>query len=189
MRLVLVDAYDSFTHNLAQAFAVLGAEVRVVPCDRVDAVGLAALSPDRLVFGPGPGRPEQAGCFLDAIRTFAGRTPLLGVCLGHQALALAFGGAIRRFPPVHGRATPILHDGTDVFAGLPPGAPMGRYHSLGVDEDALPAALRVTARAPDGAIMGLCHRALPISGVQFHPESVMSGAPGLALLRNFTGAP
>jgi anthranilate synthase/aminodeoxychorismate synthase-like glutamine amidotransferase len=185
VRLVLVDAYDSFTHNLAQGFAALGAEVRVVACDAVDAEGLARLAPDRLVFGPGPGRPEDAGCFVDAIRAWTGRVPVLGVCLGHQALVVAHGGALRRFPPKHGLASPVHHDGTGLFTGLPPAPEMGRYHSLGVDADRVPASLRVLAWSEDGVVMAVAHRTAPAFGVQFHPESVMSGAPGLRLMHNF----
>jgi anthranilate synthase/aminodeoxychorismate synthase-like glutamine amidotransferase len=189
VRLVLVDAYDSFTYNLVQAFAVLGAQVTVVPCDRIDPHGISALAPERLVFGPGPGRPEDAGCFVEAIRVWGGRVPLLGVCLGHQALAVAFGGRIVRHPPVHGWATPVHHHGRGLFAGLPAGAALGRYHSLGVDPTQVPASLEVEAVAEDGVIMGLRHRQIPAYGVQFHPESVLSGAAGLRLLQNFLTTP
>jgi len=185
MRLVLVDAYDSFTHNLAQAFEVLGAEVEVVRCDAVDAVALRQMSPDLLVFGPGPGRPEDAGCIVNAIRTLAGETPILGVCLGHQAIGLAFGGGVVRHDVVHGHATEIHHDSAGLFTGVSPGAAMTRYHSLVVDEAKLPDCLRISAWSDDGAIMGLRHRHLPIWGVQFHPESVLSGRAGMALMRNF----
>lgn len=185
MRLVLVDAYDSFTHNLAQGFAVLGARVEVVRCDAIDAAGLLALAPDLCVFGPGPGRPEEAGCFLAAIRALCGRVPLLGVCLGHQALSVAFGGSLLRHPPVHGQGSRIHHDGTGVFEGVPPGAEMGRYHSLGIDPASLPSSLRITAWSDDGVVMGVSHRQAPAFGVQFHPESVLSGAPGMQVLRNF----
>jgi anthranilate synthase component II len=185
MQLVLVDAYDSFTHNLAQAFAVLGARVTVVRCDEIDGDGIIALAPDLCVFGPGPGHPAEAGNVVSAIRAVCGRIPLLGVCLGHQALAVAFGGALVRHPPVHGHPTAIHHDGTDLFAGLPPGVPMGRYHSLGVDRSALPDCLRITALTDDGVVMGIAHRSEPAWGVQFHPESVMSGEHGMALMRTF----
>lgn len=183
MRLVLVDAYDSFTHNLAQAFAVLGADVEVVQCDAIDSRSLADRRPDRLVLGPGPGRPEQAGCFLEVAREWCGRVPILGVCLGHQALCVAFGGTLRRWPPVHGRSSRITHDGSGLFAGLPDGVEMGRYHSLGVDR--LPEVLRATAHSDDGVCMGLAHREAEAWGVQFHPESVLSGAHGVALLARF----
>lgn len=186
MQLVLVDAYDSFSHNLAQAFAGLGAEVTVVRCDAIDGEGIAALGPDLCVFGPGPGHPDDAGAIVPAIRALCGRVPLLGVCLGHQALALAFGGGpLLRHPPVHGHPSAIRHDGTDLFAALPDGVPMGRYHSLGVDPDRLPDCLRITARTDDGVVMGLAHRTAPAWGVQFHPESVLSGAAGVHLLGRF----
>jgi anthranilate synthase/aminodeoxychorismate synthase-like glutamine amidotransferase len=187
-QLLLVDAYDSFTHNLAHAFVVAGCEVRVVRCDEVTAEEVAAHAPDPVVFGPGPGEPEEAGCFVPAIRALIGKAPVLGVCLGHQALALALGGRLLRHPPVHGHATPIRHDGTGLFADLADGVAMTRYHSLVVDPDALPADLRVTARSDDGAIMGLAHRAAPAWGVQFHPESVLSGVAGQRLLERFVRA-
>ena len=185
MRLVLVDAYDSFTYNLAQAFEVLGAQVTVVRCDEIDSSGLRKKSPDLVVFGPGPGRPEQAGSTVGAIRDLAGEIPILGVCLGHQAIAMAFGGTVIRHRVVHGHATPIHHDSSGLFAGLPPATPMTRYHSLVVDPIALPECLHISAWSDDGGIMGLRHRELPIWGVQFHPESVLSGAPGSRLMRNF----
>ncbi|MEQ1502997.1 MAG: aminodeoxychorismate/anthranilate synthase component II [Myxococcota bacterium] len=187
-RLLLVDAYDSFTHNLAQGFGALGVDVSVVRCDAIDAAGIAARAPDLVVFGPGPGEPDDAGCAVPAIRALCGRIPLLGVCLGHQALARAFGGAIVRHRPVHGHATPVRHDGTGLFAGVPPAAPMGRYHSLGVDPASVPSCLRVTARSDDGVVMGLAHRTAPAWGVQFHPESVLSGVAGVAVMRAFVAA-
>lgn len=181
---MLVDARDSFAHNLAQALARLGADVDVVQADEIDPASLLAAEPGLVVLGPGPGRPEDAGCLLDAVQALVGRVPLLGVCLGHQALAQALGGAILRHEPVHGHATPIRHDGTGVFAGLPPGVRMTRYHSLVVDPARLPSSLRITAWSDDGAVMGLAHRDHPAWGVQFHPESVLSGDWGLALLGN-----
>jgi anthranilate synthase/aminodeoxychorismate synthase-like glutamine amidotransferase len=190
LRLVLVDALDSFTHNLAQAFAVAGAEVRVIaaaPDGEAGVAAILALEPDLCVLGPGPGHPAEAATHLAAVRALCGRLPLLGVCLGHQALALALGGRIVRHPPVHGRATAVHHDGTGVFAGLGPGAPMGRYHSLGVDPRGLPSALRVTAWSDDGVVMGLAHRRARAWGVQFHPESVLSGEAGMAVVRAFVG--
>ncbi len=183
MRLLLVDSYDSFTHNLVQAFRGLGADVHVVQSDRIDVCGIRAIAPDALVLGPGPGRPEESGCLVDAVRMVAPTVPTLGVCLGHQAIGLAFGGSVVRHSVVHGHATPVHHDGSGVFRGLPPGVEMTRYHSLVVDP--LPACLRVTARSDDGAVQGLVHRTLPIHGVQFHPESVLSGAAGTQLLANF----
>lgn len=185
MRLLLVDAYDSFTHNLAQSFAEIGVSIQVVRCDQVHAREILERSPDLCVFGPGPGRPEEAGCFVEAIRALAGVVPVLGVCLGHQAIAVAFGGRLKVHPPVHGHATAVHHDGTGIFEGVPLGAPMGRYHSLGIEPEGLPSVLRVTARSDDGVIMGVEHRSQPLYGVQFHPESVLSGDPGLRVLRNF----
>jgi anthranilate synthase component 2 len=183
MRLVLVDAWDSFTHNLAHALGSTGARVEVVRCDQVSALALRAA--DLVVLGPGPGEPDDAGCFLDAVPAVLGRVPLLGVCLGHQALAVALGGHLRRQDPVHGLAVPIHHTGSGLFRGLPQGVPMTRYNSLGVDESRLPAGLEVCARAPDGAVMGVAHRTAPAWGVQFHPESVLSGDAGVALLARF----
>lgn len=181
MRLVFVDAYDSFTYNLVHALELGGAEVRVVRCDQVQPHDL--LAADAVVLGPGPGSPAEAGCFLDAVTELVGRVPLLGVCLGHQALAVALGGTLRRHEPVHGHATPIVHDGTGLFGGLPSGVPMTRYHSLVVDD--VPRALRSCAWSDDGAIMGLTHRSEPAWGVQFHPESVLSGQEGLRLVARF----
>lgn len=181
MRLVFVDAYDSFTYNLVDGLVRAGARVQVVRCDEVHPRSLRAA--DAVVFGPGPGAPHEAGCFLESIADLEGRLPILGVCLGHQALALALGGSLRRHPPVHGHATPIRHDGTDLFAGLPDPLTMTRYHSLVVDD--VPPALRVTAWSDDGAIMGLAHRSAPAWGVQFHPESVLSGTAGLTLIARF----
>ena len=181
MQLVLVDAYDSFTHNLVHGLAATGARVSVVRCDEIEAHAL--LAADAVVLGPGPGSPREAGCFLDAVRQLVGVVPLLGVCLGHQALAQGLGGTLRLHPPVHGHATRIHHDGTGLFEGLPHDLAMTRYHSIGVDQ--VPTALRVCARAHDGSIQGLVHRSAPAWGVQFHPESVLSGAPGAQLLRRF----
>lgn len=184
MRLVFVDAWDSFARTLAGVLVELGADVRFARCDAVEVD--EALAHDAVVLGPGPGRPEEAGCFLDVVRAAEVRgVPFLGVCLGHQALGLALGGRVVRVPPVHGRATPIHHDGTGVFGPVAAGAAFTRYHSLAVDPDTLPAALRVTARSDDGVVQGLAHRTRPMWGVQFHPESVASGDPGRALLGAF----
>ena len=185
MKIVLVDSYDSFTHNLVQAFRALGSRVQVVHSDRIDPEDLLALAPDLLVLGPGPGRPEDSGCLVESVRACAGHVPMLGVCLGHQAMGLAFGGRVIRHTVVHGHATAVHHDSTGVFAGIAPAAPMTRYHSLVVDPSDLPSELRVTAWSDDGAILGMSHRQHPIHGIQFHPESVLSGRPGLDLLHNF----
>jgi anthranilate synthase/aminodeoxychorismate synthase-like glutamine amidotransferase len=182
MRVAVIDNYDSFTYNLVQYLAELGAEPVVF---RNDAVSVDALRDyDALVVSPGPGTPADAGISVDAIRELTGAMPVLGVCLGHQALAEAFGGRVVRHHPVHGKTSPVHHDGAAPFAGLPDGFEATRYHSLVVDEESLPADLEVSARTADGVIMGLRHRRQPTYGVQFHPESVLTGE-GKRLLRNF----
>jgi anthranilate synthase/aminodeoxychorismate synthase-like glutamine amidotransferase len=180
--ILILDNKDSFVFNLAQAFLCLGAEVRVVRSDRVRKGELAQAR--ALVLSPGPGRPEHAGITVAAVRAHSGRRPILGVCLGHQAIAAAFGAAVVRGTPYHGRTSPIVHDQTGLFTGLPTPFPACRYHSLRVDEDTLPPELRVTARTPAGEIMALRHRAHPTYGVQFHPESFRTPA-GPQLLANF----
>jgi anthranilate synthase component 2 len=185
MRVLLLDNYDSFTFNLAQSLGELGAEVIV---RRNDALGLdeiAAMQPGRMVVSPGPGRPEQAGVTIAAIRRFGPCMPVLGVCLGHQAIGVAFGArVIAARALMHGKTSLVEHDGRGVFAGL--GSPLraGRYHSLVIAADDVPADLEVSARTEDGTVMGVRHRAHPIHGVQFHPESVLT-EQGRALLRNF----
>ena len=183
---LVIDNYDSFTYNLVQYLGELGAQVIVRRNDEISIEALRALAHDRVVISPGPGRPEQAGVTLDAIREFGPRMPLLGVCLGHQAIGLAFGGEVVRAPqPVHGKTSAVEHGGTGVLAGLPQPFQAGRYHSLVVAERTLPADLEITARTKDeGIVMGLRHRTLPIHGVQFHPESVLT-AEGRRILRNF----
>jgi anthranilate synthase/aminodeoxychorismate synthase-like glutamine amidotransferase len=178
-RVLLVDSYDSFTWNLVQALGVLGAEVVVRANDALDADGAAALEPTHVVAGPGPGRPEAAGALLAILGRMMPRVPVLGVCLGHQALAAALGGTL-----VHGKASAVYHDGRTIYEGLPVPFPAGRYHSLAVEEESLPAELAVSAYTSDGEIMGVRHRALPVEGVQFHPESVLT-PDGALLLRNF----
>ncbi|HYP23045.1 MAG TPA: aminodeoxychorismate/anthranilate synthase component II [Actinomycetota bacterium] len=188
MKLLLVDNYDSFVYNLAQAFGSLGAEPVVV---RNDAAldDLVAVEPDAVVISPGPGTPAEAGVSIAAIEAFAGRVPVLGVCLGHQCIGAAFGGTVNRAPvgPMHGKVSPIEHDGTGVFAGLPSPFEATRYHSLAIDDDGWPDALEVTARATDGVVMGVRHRELPVEGVQFHPESILTDR-GPQLLANFVSA-
>ena len=186
---LLVDNYDSFTWNLAHRLGELGAEVRVVRHDAIDVDGIVRLAPDRLVISPGPGRPETAGVSVDALRHFAGRLPMLGVCLGHQALATAFGGRVERAAaPMHGKVSTVRHDGTHLFAGLDATFDAGRYHSLIVPRDAVPPGFVVTAWVDQGdTIMGLRHERWPIFGVQFHPESVLTPI-GHRLLRNFLEA-
>jgi anthranilate synthase component 2 len=184
--ILVIDNYDSFTWNLVHFLQELGGEVHVARNDALSAADALASGAEAILISPGPGAPEEAGISIELVRACAatGR-PLLGVCLGHQAIAAAFGGAIIRAPqPMHAKVSAIAHDGAGVFAGLPSPFPAARYHSLVADAASLPAALEVSARAEDGTIQGLRHRRLPIHGVQFHPESVASGH-GHALLRNF----
>jgi anthranilate synthase component 2 len=184
-KLVLLDNYDSFTFNLVQYLGELGADVDVFRNDAIDVAGIRALRPDGLVVSPGPCTPESAGVTLAAIRELAGDLPILGVCLGHQAIGQAFGGrVVRNSRIVHGKASPISHDGKGVFAGLPSPFEAGRYHSLVVERETLPAELEVTAWTAEGEIMGLRHRALDVEGVQFHPESILT-AEGKRLLGNW----
>jgi anthranilate synthase/aminodeoxychorismate synthase-like glutamine amidotransferase len=183
---LVIDNYDSFTYNLVQYLGELGAAVIVRRNDQAGIDQLASLGHDRVVISPGPGRPEQAGVSLDAIKEFGPRMPVLGVCLGHQAIGLAFGGEVVRAPsPIHGKTSTVEHTGAGVFAGLAPSFQAGRYHSLVVSERTLPSELEVVARTKeDGLVMGLRHRTLPIHGVQFHPESVLTNE-GRRILRNF----
>jgi anthranilate synthase/aminodeoxychorismate synthase-like glutamine amidotransferase len=184
VRLLLVDNFDSFVYNLAQAFGSLGAEP-VVRRNDVSLEDLASTSPHAVVISPGPGAPVDAGVSMDAIRYFAGRMPVFGVCLGHQCIGEVYGGTVVRSEvgPVHGKTSSIAHEGTGVFAGLTEPMEATRYHSLCVRESDLPDVLAITARAEDGTIMGLRHRHLPVEGVQFHPESVLS-PEGTRLLDN-----
>jgi anthranilate synthase/aminodeoxychorismate synthase-like glutamine amidotransferase len=189
--LLVIDNYDSFTYNLVQILGQLLREagrtdvsLRVVRNDAVDLEDIMAMEPSAVVISPGPGRPEEAGITIPAIRALSGRTPLLGVCLGHQAIAAAFGGrVVRAGRLMHGKASPVLHQGDALFAGLPSPFMAGRYHSLLVAEP-LPEPLMVTARTPEGEIMALRHRHHPTFGIQFHPESVLT-PEGVRLLRNF----
>ncbi len=183
-RVALIDNYDSFTYNLVQYLGELGAEVLVHRHDEIDVAGVAALRPTHLVVSPGPKTPDEAGISIDAIRGLAGTVPILGVCLGHQAIGRAFGGrVVRGREPVHGKTSAIEHDGRTVFAGLPTPMTATRYHSLVVDPDGA-ADLEVTAWCDGDVVMGLRHRHLPVEGVQFHPESILTGE-GRALLGNF----
>lgn len=183
--LLLLDNYDSFTFNLAQYFMELGEEVRVVRNDELSVEKLLALKPERVCISPGPGRPAGAGVTLELIAACAGKLPLLGVCLGHQAIAEHFGGKVVHAPSLmHGKTSAIYHEGVGVFAGLPSPFTACRYHSLTVDPDTLPACLQVTARTEDGVIMGLRHRELDVEGVQFHPEAILT-EHGHAMLRNW----
>jgi anthranilate synthase component II len=183
--LLMIDNYDSFTFNLVQYFGELGQDVRVVRNDQIDIAGIAALRPDHLVLSPGPCSPAEAGICVEAIRHFAGKLPLLGVCLGHQAIGAALGGrVVRAQVQMHGKASTIRADGRGVFTGLPERFEVVRYHSLAIERASLPADLVVTAETDDGEIMGVRHRGLPIEGVQFHPESILS-EHGHAMLKNF----
>jgi anthranilate synthase component 2 len=184
-RLVLVDNYDSFTFNLVQYLGELGADVRVFRNDQIDVAGIRALRPRGLVVSPGPCTPDEAGVSLTAIRSLAGELPILGVCLGHQAIGQAFGGkVVRNERIVHGKSSPVLHRGDGVYAGIPSPFDAGRYHSLVVERASLPRDLRITSWTRQGEIMGLRHRRLEIEGVQFHPESILTGQ-GKALLGNW----
>jgi anthranilate synthase/aminodeoxychorismate synthase-like glutamine amidotransferase len=184
-RLLLVDNYDSFTYNLVQAFLVLGAEVLVHRNDAITVEQARALAPTHLCISPGPGTPHDAGVSMDMIRAFAGAIPVLGVCLGHQSIVEVFGGkVVRAGRLMHGKVSPVQHDGGGVFAGAPEPLEVGRYHSLIAEPESLPAALVVTARTPEGEIMGVRHRDLNVEGVQFHPESVLT-PEGPRLLGNF----
>jgi anthranilate synthase component 2 len=184
--ILLIDNYDSFTYNLFQYLGELGQELKVVRNDELSAAEVLALAPERVVISPGPGNPDQAGISLDVIRLCAERrVPLLGVCLGHQALGQSFGGKVVRAERLmHGKTSMIEHDGRVPFTGLPQPFEATRYHSLVVDRDSVPAALEVSAWTEDGVVMGLRHRELPLLGVQFHPESILTRS-GMDLLRNF----
>jgi len=185
MKLLMLDNYDSFTYNLVQYFSELGVQVDVARNDQIDLDGIERLDPDRICVSPGPCTPAEAGISVDLIRHFAGRKPILGVCLGHQAIGAAYGGRIVRARELmHGKVSPISHAGTDVFTGLPSPFQVTRYHSLAIERDTLPDCLVVTAETADGEIMGVAHKTLPVYGVQFHPESILS-EHGHALLRNF----
>lgn len=183
--ILMIDNYDSFTYNLVQAFRELGADMRVVRNDETDIDGIRALSPSALALSPGPGNPDSAGVTLAAVGAFAGRMPILGVCLGHQAIAQAFGGRIVQAKRLmHGKTSRIRHDGRGIFTGMPQGFAAMRYHSLAVERDTLPECLEISAEAEDGEIMGLRHRTLPVESVQYHPESI--GTPdGMRQMHNF----
>jgi anthranilate synthase component 2 len=186
-RLVLVDNYDSFTWNLVQYLGELGADVEVFRNDRIDVAGIRARRPDALVLSPGPCTPDEAGVTLTAIKELSGDLPVLGVCLGHQAIGQAFGGkVIRNDRILHGKSSPVLHRGDGIYAGVPSPFEAGRYHSLVVERRSLPAALEVTSWTAEGEIMGLRHRLLDVEGVQFHPESILTGE-GKRLLGNWLG--
>ncbi|MFM9971062.1 MAG: anthranilate synthase component II [Burkholderiales bacterium] len=183
--LLMIDNYDSFTYNLVQYLGELGAEVRVVRNDEMSVAQIEAMKPERIVISPGPCSPKEAGISLQAIKVFAGKIPLLGVCLGHQAIGAASGGKVVHAQTLmHGKTSPIEHSGAGVFAGLPSPFIATRYHSLAIERKSLPSCLEVTAWTTDGEIMGVRHRSMAVEGVQFHPESILS-QHGHALLKNF----
>ena len=184
-RILLIDNYDSFTYNLVQAFLVLGASVDVHRNDAISVDEAAALGPTHLVISPGPGTPRDAGVSMRMIEAFTGRIPIFGVCLGHQSLVEVFGGkVVRAARLMHGKVSPVMHDGKGLYAGMPQEFEAGRYHSLIAEPDSMPAVLEVTARTAQGEIMGVRHKSLPIEGVQFHPESVLT-PDGPILMGNF----
>jgi anthranilate synthase/aminodeoxychorismate synthase-like glutamine amidotransferase len=184
--ILVIDNYDSFTYNLVQYLGELGAQIRVKRNDEVSVGEVEAMAPEQILISPGPGRPEDAGVTMDVIRHFGPSTPLLGVCLGHQAIGMVYGGTVTRARvPMHGKTSMVTHDGRGVFRGLTAPFEAGRYHSLIVAGEDLPDALEVSARTQDDAtIMALRHRSYPVHGVQFHPESVLTGE-GRRMLRNF----
>ena len=183
--ILMIDNYDSFTYNLVQAFRELGADMQVVRNDQIDVDGIRALAPAALILSPGPGNPDSAGVTLAAIKEFAGKVPLFGVCLGHQSIAQAFGGRIVHAKKLmHGKTSRIHHDGRGVFAGLEQDFPAMRYHSLAVERESLPDCFEISAETEDGEIMGLRHKTFPIESVQYHPESI--GTPeGMKQMQNF----
>ena len=184
-KLLLIDNYDSFTFNLSQAFQVLGAEVVVIRNDQITVEEADALAPTHLCISPGPGRPEDAGVSMDMIRHFAGRIPVLGVCLGHQSISMVFGGeVVSAMGLMHGKDSPVYHDGRGLYLGLPNPFQAGRYHSLAVPENGVPKAFSVDSYTSDGEVMGIRHLELSVLGVQFHPESILT-PQGDRLLQNF----
>jgi anthranilate synthase component 2 len=186
--LLMIDNYDSFTYNLVQYFGELGEDVRVVRNDEIDLAGIAAMQPDHLVVSPGPCTPNEAGVSVPLIHEFAGKIPILGVCLGHQSIGQAFGGKIVRAKTLmHGKTSLVSHTGVGVFAGLPNPFTATRYHSLVIERESLPACLEITAWTDDGEIMGVRHKTLAVEGVQFHPESILT-EHGHAMLANFLKA-
>ncbi len=183
--LLLIDNYDSFTYNLYQYLGELGAAVEVVRNDAVTLEDIDALAPERIIISPGPGNPDDAGISKDVIRRFAGKTPILGVCLGHQCIGEVYGGVVAGAGEIlHGKVSTITHDGRGVFAGLPSPIEATRYHSLAIQPGTVPDVLEVSARSESGVIMGVRHRTLQVEGVQFHPESILT-VDGKAILRNF----
>ena len=184
-KLLIIDNYDSFTFNLSQAFQVLGAEVTVLRNDQVTVAEADALEPTHLCISPGPGRPEEAGVSMEMIAHFRGRIPILGVCLGHQSIATVFGGEVVSAKGLmHGKDSPVYHDGRGLYLGLPNPFQAGRYHSLAVPESGVPEGFRIASYTSDGEVMGIRHETEPVLGVQFHPESILT-PQGDRLLQNF----
>jgi anthranilate synthase component II len=187
--LLMIDNYDSFTYNLVQYFGQLGVKVEVFRNDAISIDKIADLNPKHIVLSPGPCTPDQAGVTLEVIKNFAGKIPIFGVCLGHQAIGQAFGGKVVRAPAVmHGKVSKVQHRGVGVFKNMPNPLTATRYHSLVVEQETLPDCLTVTGRTEDGLIMGIKHKTLPVEGVQFHPESILTEA-GHDLLANFLNMP
>lgn len=184
--ILIIDNYDSFVYNLAQYFGTIEKDIKVIRNDKIDAHGVGELKPEKLVISPGPGRPENGGNIVDIIKKWAGKIPLLGVCLGHQAIGYAFGGEIIKAPEImHGKTCDIFHDGHTIFEGIKSPFTATRYHSLIVKRDTLPACFQVTAEAGEGIIMGLRHKTLDrVEGVQFHPESLLT-KEGMKIVENF----
>jgi anthranilate synthase component 2 len=183
-RILLLDNYDSFTYNLYQFLLMAGAEVEVARNDETTVDAVAAYRWDGIEISPGPSRPENAGISVELNERLGPTTPLLGVCLGHQAIGIAYGGDVVRVEPVHGKRSPVLHGGEGVFAGLPSPLDAGRYHSLAIARSTLPADLRLTAWSPDGLVMGVRHAVHPVEGIQFHPESILT-PEGMAMIRTW----
>jgi anthranilate synthase component II len=183
--ILVVDHYDSFVYNLVQLVGSLGYETEVVRSDAEPAADMLARRPSGVILSPGPGRPEDAGCMIELLRELPDETPLLGVCLGHQAIGAALGGHVERGPvPVHGKASPIFHHGKGILDGMPNPFEAGRYHSLVVEKDGMPEELEITAETEDGIVMAVQHRRLPRFGVQFHPESILT-PEGPTIVKNF----
>ena len=183
--LLVIDNYDSFTYNLVQYLGELGADMKIFRNDEITVDEIEELVPEHILISPGPGTPDSAGITLETIARFAGKLPILGVCLGHQSIGQHFGGKVSRAPePVHGKPVEVTHDGRSIFAGLPEKFNAGRYHSLIVERDGMPDCLEISAESPDGLVMGLRHKELPIEGVQFHPESILT-EHGKTMLANF----
>lgn len=186
--ILVIDNYDSFVYNIVQYLGELGAETMVVRNDAISVKEALALKPERLLLSPGPCAPDQAGITLEMIGCFAGKIPILGICLGHQAIGQAFGGRVVRTQPCHGKVSSISHDGEGVYRGLPREINVTRYHSLALERESLPSCLKITAKTADGVIMGVRHRELAVEGVQFHPEAILTEY-GSLMLRNFLHLP